>query len=169
MDSGSHLACRAKRHFWNQWDDAAGSQWILGIRYIASNKNKHLSALRQGCNRCKPLTEEYVVQPMRHHVSAIQLSLLRHLLFSHSPKPNRPIGTKIAPLKQMSAHSTSTHFRGSQRFGYSQNCWRQAELRLGNASILVDQTIVIPSPDGITTDACDHTDKNTYKCKSGLP
>ena len=111
MDSDSHLACRAKRHFWNQWDVAAGSQWILGIRYIASNKNKHLSALRQGYNRCKPLTEEYVVQPMRHHVSAIQLSCSRHLLFDYSPNPKRPIGTRTAPLKQKSAHSTSTHFR----------------------------------------------------------
>jgi len=48
MDSGSHLACCAKRHFWDQWDAAAGLCWILGIRYIASNRNKDPSALRQG-------------------------------------------------------------------------------------------------------------------------
>ena len=30
MDSGSHLACCAKRHFWDQRDDAAGSQVDIG-------------------------------------------------------------------------------------------------------------------------------------------
>lgn len=146
-----------------------GRKWTLGIRYIAPNRNKEPFALRQGYNRCKPLTEGYVVQPVRCHVSAIQLSFLRHLPFIYLPKPNRPIGTRIAPLEQMSAHSNSTLFRKSQQIDDLQNCWRQAKLRLRNASVLVDQTGVISSPNGITTNTCDHTNKNTYKCKSSLP
>jgi hypothetical protein len=87
----------------------------------------------------------------------------------HSPKPNRPIGTKIAPLKQTSAHLTSTHLRVSQRFGDLQDGWRQAKLRLRDATILIDQTSVILFPDGVATNAGDHTDENTYECKPSLP